>query len=64
MNLSYFLSAVLPVALAKPFQDVDCDTCPECPAPPSKDAVSCNSLMDKIEGINMALRMSGCDSLG
>ena len=63
MNLSYFLLALLPIALGQPVQDVDCDLCPECAAP-SKDAVGCNSLMDKMEGINMALSMSGCHSLG
>jgi len=62
MNLSYSLLVLLPIALGQPVQDVDCDLCPDCPAP-SKDAVSCNSLMDKMEGINMACWFSGCHSL-
>ena len=62
MNLPFFLFVLVPAALGQQDQDVDCDACPECPASPSEDAVTCDSLMSKMKDIDRALSLAGCDS--
>ena len=63
MNLPVFLFVLVPAALCQQGQDVDCDdACPECPASPSEDAVSCDSFMSKMKDIDSALSLAGCDS--